>query len=166
MKKVLWIFIVVALVIAIIVGIRMHSMKNVKTENQNVEIQSVTGAENKGVTWSLETESEKINDVNSERIIKEINKVDALESQHLILTPSKSIENSNFIQTYNDVTVGNANNEKEKFHIEISINNSNGDFTLYGKDNLTKEELTKIFIDYFENSKIPDLTDWYEIEFY
>lgn len=164
MKKEFWIFIIaVVLITAIIVAIGIHSTKNAKTENQKNETESVTGFENESITWSLETEKEKINNVNSKIIIKEINRVASLESQHLILTPSKSISNSNFIQTYNDVTA--ENKEDENFHIEISMNNDDG-FTIYAKDNLAKKDVSDIFTDYFENSKIPDLTDWYKVEFY
>lgn len=31
------------------------------------------------------------------------------------------------------------------------------------KDNLIKEEIEKIFIDYFENNIVPDISGWYEI---
>lgn len=31
------------------------------------------------------------------------------------------------------------------------------------KDNLTKEEIEKIFIDYLENNIVPDISEWYEL---
>ena len=63
-----------------------------------------------------------------------------------INTSIKSINDTNYIQTYNDITVGNAKNENEKFHIEICFKDEKEEFKLIAKYNLTKEETTKIFI--------------------
>lgn len=113
--------------------------------------------------WKLETEQVVIRDVNTDIIKEQLNKVDNLEVPYLTLSPPRNIGETRYIQTYNDINVGNAKNETEKFHIEICINDKVKEFKLMAKDNLTREEVEKIFIDYFENSIIPDISDWYEL---
>ena len=54
--------------------------------------------------------------------------------------------------------------EKEKFYIEISIGDFDKGSKNVGKDNLTKEEVLKIFIEYFENNNLPEIKDWYEVK--
>lgn len=113
--------------------------------------------------WKLENEQEVIRNVNIDVIKEELDKVDNLENPYLILTPPRNISDTRYIQTYNDINVGNAKNENEKFHIEICVNDKEKEFKLMAKDNLTKEEIEKIFIDYFENNIVPDISGWYEL---
>lgn len=119
--------------------------------------------EEKAMMWKLENEQETIENVNVNLIKEQLEKADNLEIQHLILMPSKNIGNTKYIQTYNDINVGNPKNENEKFHIEICVVNGEKSFKLMAKDNLTKEETEKIFIDYFENNIVPDISGWYEL---
>ncbi len=58
------------------------------------------------------------------------------------------------------------NNEikRDKFYIELSIGDLEEDLKNIGKDNLTKKEVLKIFIEYFENNNLLDMKDWYEVE--
>lgn len=146
--------IIIILVIGFFLGMKKYLKKDLEQAKQELQ----------EISWSLENDNEKIENVNIDIIEQEIDKVDTLESQHLILTPSKIIENTNFIQTYNDITVGNAKNDMEKFHVEISFKDNKGKFKLLGIDNLTKNEVLKIFKDYFENTKIPDTNEWYEVK--
>ena len=120
--------------------------------------------EEKAMMWKLENEQETIENVNVNLIKEQLEKADNLEIQHLILMPSKNISNTKYIQTYNDINVGNPKNENEKFHIEICVVNGENSFKLMAKDNLTKEETEKIFIDYFENNIVPDISEWYKLE--
>ena len=119
---------------------------------------------NEEIKWELENDKEVLDKVDKHIIENELNKVDTLESQYLILTPSKSIKNTNYLQVYNDVTIGNAKNENEKFHIELCFKDNEKNFKLIGKDNLIKEEVVKIFIEYFENNNIPETNDWYKVK--
>lgn len=117
----------------------------------------------KTMMWKLENDQEVIKNVNSNVIKEELSKADNLEIAYLTLTPPKNIKDTRFIQTYNDINVGNPKNENEKFHIEICVNDKEKEFKLMAKDNLTKEEIEKIFIDYFENNIVPDISEWYEL---
>ena len=119
--------------------------------------------EEKAMMWKLENDQEVIKNVNSNVIKEELSKADNLEIAYLTLTPPKNIKDTRFIQTYNDINVGNPKNENEKFHIEICVNDKEKEFKLMAKDNLTKEEIEKIFIDYLENNIVPDISEWYEL---
>jgi len=152
-NKIIVFVIILLICIGAIIGIVLYNKLN-KTKLENKEI----------ITWKLENDKEIIETVNIEVIKEELDKVDTLESEHLVLKPSKSIGVTNYIQTYNDINVGNAKNENEKFHVEICFKDAKEGFKLIAKDNLTKEETTKIFIDYFENHIIPDVSTWYELE--
>lgn len=152
--------VVIVLIIAIAFAVKQSSSKAEQTEKPQEQSSSAD------ISWSLENESEVISDVSYEKIINEIDRLDRQEIQHLILTPSSSINNCNFVQVINDITIGNAQNGDEKFHIEISISSADGNFTIYCKDNLTKDDVCDVFIKYFENGNVPDYSDWYELEFY
>lgn len=99
-------------------------------------------------------------------IENELNKADILEYEYLILIPSKSIKNTDFLQVYNEEDNKSNKNEKEKFHIEICFKDSEEEFTIIGRNNLTKEQVLKIFIEYFENNNLPEIKDWYIVGVY
>lgn len=147
--------VVTMLIIGIFLGIKLYLNKELEKEKQELQ----------KISWILENDNEKIDNINIDIIEQELEKVYTLESKHLILIPSKIIENTNFIQTYNDVTNGNTKNDIEKFHVEISVKSNDEKFKLFGIDNLTRKEVLEIFKDYFENTKIPDINNWYEITF-
>ena len=137
------------------------------TDNNLVEdeIFIQTDKNEEKIEWKLENDKGIIDKVDKNIIEDEINKVDALKSDYLILTPSKSIKDTNFIQVCNEATTLEKNkNEKEKFYIEISIGDFDKGSKNVGKDNLTKEEVLKIFIEYFENNNLPEIKDWYEVK--
>ena len=114
------------------------------------------------IKWELENDEKVFEKVDKNIIEDELNKLASLESEYLIITPSECLKNTNFIQVCNDA---DSEDEHDKFHIELSLAiNDDEEFKIVAKDNLTKEEVLKIFVEYFENSIVPDITDWYEVE--
>lgn len=113
--------------------------------------------------WVLENDNGVIDQVTLKKIEEELDKVDHLDSEYLVLMPLEKISNTNYIQVYNDITVGHAKNEEEKFHVEVCFLKED-DFELRGKDNLKKEEVYDILKDYFMSHKIPDTKDWYLVD--
>ena len=115
--------------------------------------------------WVLENNHGVIEQTSLKKIEEELDKVDSLDSEYLVLMPLEKISNTNYIQVYNDINVGNAKNNLEKFHVEVCFLKGNeDDFELRGKDNLTKEEVDTILKDYFTSHKIPNTKDWYLVE--
>ena len=128
---------------------------------KDVENQGGTKTDNEE-RWVLENDNEVIDRVTLEKIEKELEKVDQLESEYLVLMPLEKIAHTNYIQVYNEVVDGNEKSEEEKFHVEVCfLKGEEDDFELLGKDNLTEKEVLKILNDYFLNRKIPDTKEWY-----
>ena len=120
----------------------------------------------KDIKWKLENRKEVLENIDINIIENELNKVDTLEYEYLILIPSKSIKNTDFLQVYNEEDNESNKNEKEKFHIEICFKDNEEEFTIIGKDNLTKAQVLKIFIEYFENNNLPEIKNWYIVGVY
>lgn len=75
---------------------------------------------------------------------------------YIILSPSEAINNCNFIQTCH------SNDNKEKFTVEVSISDSKTN-RLYGKHNLTIDDVKDIFVQYIDKETVPDISDWESI---
>lgn len=120
----------------------------------------------KDIEWKLENRKEVLENIDKNIIENELNKVDTLEYEYLILIPSKSIKNTDFLQVYNEEDNESNKNEKEKFHIEICFKDNEEEFTIIGRNNLTKAQVLKIFIEYFENNNLPEIKDWYIVGVY
>lgn len=114
--------------------------------------------------WRLESDIDTFYEFDKIIIENEINKLDTLESNWLVLEPPKSINDSIYIQVCIEVAEGDYRRKGENFHIELCFEDEDENLTSFMKDNLTKEEVIKIFINYFKNGELPDIEDWYTVE--
>lgn len=115
------------------------------------------------IEWKLENDKEDIYQVDKYIIELELSKIDSLESDWLVLEPSKSIKNTNFIQICIDEEFEDSEEENHRFHVELGYEDIELGVISIAKDGLTMKEALKIFIDYYENNT-PDIEDWYIIE--
>ena len=114
--------------------------------------------------WILENDGDTFYEFDKNVIEDEINKLDTFESDWLVLEPPKSIKGTIYIQVCIDTAEEDYRRECKKFHIELCFEDEDENLTSFRKDNLTKEEVIKIFINYFENSELPNIEDWYSVE--
>lgn len=114
------------------------------------------------IEWVLVSDGEPFYKVDKHIIENELNKLDALELDFLILEPSKNIDDTIFLQVCINTTIENDKKENNEFYIELGFYDINN--LVFGKDNLTKAEVLKIFIEYFENNKLPEIKNWQAIQ--
>ena len=114
--------------------------------------------------WKLENDGDTFYEFDKSVIENEINKLDTLESDWLVLEPPKTINGTIYIQVCIETAEEDYRREGKKFHIELCFEDEEGNLTSFRKDNLTKGEVIKIFINYFENSELPNIEDWYSVE--
>lgn len=114
--------------------------------------------------WMLESNRDTYFEFNKNIIENEIDKVDRLESDWLVLQPPESIKGTIYLQICIEIIDGDYRKEGQNFHIELCFEDDEGNLTSFRKDNLTKAEVLKIFIDYFENKNLPNITNWYSVE--
>lgn len=114
--------------------------------------------------WMLEDDRDTFFEFDKNIIENEINKVDKLATEWLVLQPPESIKGTIYLQVCIEIIDGDYRREGENFHIELCFEDEEENLTSFRKDNLTKAEVLKIFIDYFENNNLPDLKDWYRVE--
>lgn len=120
---------------------------------------SESSSKQKESKWKLETDRDTFYEFDKNVIENEINKLDTLECDWLVLEPPENINGTIYIQVYIETAEEDYRRESEDFHIELCFEDEDGNLTSFMKDNLTKEEVIKIFIDYFENNNIPDIKD-------
>ena len=125
---------------------------------------SKSSSKQKESKWKLETDRDTFYEFDKNVIENEINKLDTLECDWLVLEPPENINGTIYIQVCIETAEEDYRRESEDFHIELCFEDEDGNLTSFMKDNLTKEEVIKIFIDYFENNNIPDIKDWYSVE--
>ena len=114
--------------------------------------------------WKLESDIDTFYEFDKKKIENEIDKLDTDESDWLVLEPPENIKGTIYIQVCIEVTEGDYRRKGENFHIELCFEDEEENLTSFQKDNMTKEEVLKIFIDYFENNNLPDIEDWYSVE--
>jgi hypothetical protein len=114
--------------------------------------------------WMLESDRDTFFEFDKNVIENEINKIDKLETDWLVLEPPESIKGTIYLQISIEGTDADYRRNGENFHIELCFEDDEENLTSFRKDNLTKAEVLKIFIDYFENNNIPDIKDWYSVE--
>lgn len=114
--------------------------------------------------WKLENDVDTFYEFDKNVIENEINKLDTLESDWLVLEPPVSINGTIYIQVCIEIAEEDYRREDKKFHIELCFEDEDEKLTSFMKDNLTKEEVIKIFINYFENSELPNIEDWHSVE--
>ena len=129
--------------------------------DENNEVYEKDQAEAK---WTLESNNNTFFNFNKKIIEDEINKINTMESEWLVLEPPESIKGTIYLQVCIEVPEGDYRRDGENFHIEVCFEDDEEKLTSFRKDNVTKEEVLRIFIDYFENNNIPDIKDWYSIE--
>ena len=141
----------------ILKDLKKRGDNNIESE-QSVHIYN-NKEDTKEIEWRLENDNEVIHTVDRHIIESELNKVDLLETEYLILMPSKRIKDTNYLQVCIDETFEKNKNENHKFYVELNFGDLEQNAYNLGKDSLTKEEVLKIFIDYFENNNLPNIKD-------
>lgn len=81
-----------------------------------------------------------------------------------MLEPPVNINGTIYIKVCIEIAEEDYRREDKKFHIELCFEDVDENLTSFRKDNLTKEEIIKIFINYFENSELPNIEDWHSVE--
>ena len=114
--------------------------------------------------WKLENDVDTFYEFDKNVIENEINKLDTLESDWLLLEPPKSIKGTIYIQVCIETVEEDYRIEGKKYHIELCFEDEDENLISFRKDDLTKEEVIKIFTNYFENSELPNIENWYSVE--
>lgn len=125
---------------------------------------SESSSNKKECKWKLETDRNTFYEFDKNVIENEINKLDTLESDWLVLEPPENINGTIYIQVCIETAEEDYKKEGEDFHIELCFEDEDENLTSFMKNNLTKEEVIKIFINYFENSELPNIEDWNSVE--
>ncbi len=108
--------------------------------------------------WKITTDLDITEGFSMEILEKQMERLMDNEIEFVIVEPPDPVENCNFLQFCPD-----SDGKNGAIHLEASLRRKSGGSTLWGKDDLTGEQVLEIIRDFAYDEKAPNVTDWESI---
>ena len=146
MMKKLILFCLISVILLLLIGCNF-------SENNQVEDSQV-------LTYSMQTGNGDYTDaeINASLFNELINNLNPTEWNFIILSPSKPVNNSTFIQVGTSPAITDSN----ELTIEIAFDDKSGR-KMYRYETEDRDIVLQYFIDYWEKQQVPDISSWQDV---